>query len=236
MRAAGIPTRIVTGYVGGYKNPYGEYWMLYQKDAHAWNEVWLENEGWVRFDPTAAVAPENILDTIQTNVGTEQYFGEKGLFSPIFDYSDFIKSNWNDWVVSFNAARQENLFKGIGIQQIQRWQLLILLIALSSVLSYGIFLFLNRKIKANIAPLEAAWLNLLATFERKDLAKHAHETALDFALRHADKAAWSKPLLDISQRYSNCRYANSVLSEPDIHLLIEDMRALGKQIQSSSRA
>ena len=236
MRAAGIPTRIVTGYVGGYKNPYGEYWMLYQKDAHAWNEVWLENEGWVRFDPTAAVAPENILDTIQTNVGTEQYFGEKGLFSPIFDYSDFIKSNWNDWVVSFNAARQENLFKGIGIQQIQRWQLLILLIALSSVLSYGIFLFLNRKIKANIAPLEAAWLNLTATFDRKDFAKHAHETALDFALRHTDKAAWSKPLLDISQRYSNCRYANSVLSEPDIHLLIEDMRALGKQIQSSPRA
>ncbi len=236
MRAAGIPTRIVTGYVGGYKNPYGDYWTLYQKDAHAWNEVWLENEGWVRFDPTTAVAPENILDTIQTNVGTEQYFGEKGLFSPIFDYSDFIKSNWNDWVVGFNAARQENLFKGIGIQQIQRWQLLILLIALSSVLSYGIFLFLNRKIKANIAPLEAAWLNLLATFERKDLAKHGHETALDFALRHADKSAWSKPLLDISQRYSNCRYTNSVLSEPDIHLLIEDMRALGKQIQSSPRA
>jgi protein-glutamine gamma-glutamyltransferase len=236
MRAAGIPTRIVTGYVGGYKNPYGDYWMLYQKDAHAWNEVWLENEGWVRFDPTAAVAPENILDTIQTNVGAEQYFGEKGLFSPIFDYSDFIKSNWNDWVVGFNAARQENLFKGIGIQQIQRWQLLILLIVLSSALSYVLFLFFNRKANVRVAPIEAAWLSLLATFERKGFAKHAHETALDFALRFIDKAAWSNDLLDISQRYTNSRYANATLSELDIRQLIEDMRALGKQIQSSPRA
>ncbi len=45
MRAAGIPSRVVTGYAGGYKNPYGDYWVLYQKDAHAWNEVWLEERG-----------------------------------------------------------------------------------------------------------------------------------------------------------------------------------------------
>ena len=233
MRAAGIPTRIVTGYVGGYKNPYGEYWILYQKDAHAWNEVWLENEGWVRIDPTAAVAPENILDTYQSNVGTEQYFGEKGLFSPIFDYSDFIKSNWNDWVVGFNAARQANLFKGIGIQQIQRWQLLILLITLSSAVSYALFLFFNRKAKLTIAPVEAAWLNLVLILARKGFKKNSFETALDFAKRHADTATWSDTLLIISQRYTNWRYAQSVLSELDKQQLIDDMRAVGKQIQSS---
>ncbi len=225
MRAAGIPTRIVTGYVGGYKNPYGNYWVLYQKDAHAWDEVWLENEGWVRIDPTAAVAPENILDTFQNRAGPEQYFGEKSLFSPLIDYSDFVKSHWNDWVVGFNAARQENLFKGVGIQQIQRWQLLIVLIVLSFTVSYGLFLFFNRKANVQIAPIEAAWLSLLATFERKGSRKYAHETALDFAQRIA-----RKDFSDIAERYTRWRYAKAVFSAADILTLTEDMRALGKQM------
>lgn len=228
MRAAGIPTRIVTGYVGGYRNPYGDYWVLYQKDAHAWDEVWLENEGWVRVDPTAAVAPENILDTFQNNAGPEQYFGDKSLFSPIFDYSDFIKSHWNDLVVGFDAARQENLFQGIGIQQIQRWQLLILLIAVTSAVSYAIFLFLNRKTKAAIAPIEAAWLTLLSKLEHKGYGKHRHETALDFAQRTG-----FEELNDIAERYSRWRYAKAGFSATDTQTLIADMAAFASSIRQT---
>src|SRR5690606_25670964 len=64
MRAAGIPARVVTGYVGGYRNPIGDYWLVRNSDAHAWAEAWLPGRGWVRFDPTAAVAPERIFDTL----------------------------------------------------------------------------------------------------------------------------------------------------------------------------
>src|SRR3546814_2627099 len=53
MRAAGIPARVATGYVGGYHNRYGDYWLVRRSDAHAWAEVWLEGRGWVRVDPTA---------------------------------------------------------------------------------------------------------------------------------------------------------------------------------------
>ena len=60
MRSAGIPARVVTGYQGGERNPLGEYYIIYQSNAHAWTEVWLEGEGWVRVDPTAAVAPDRI--------------------------------------------------------------------------------------------------------------------------------------------------------------------------------
>ena len=64
MRSAGIPARVVTGYVGGYRNPVGDYWLVRRSDAHAWAEVWLDGRGWIRVDPTAAVAPERIYDTI----------------------------------------------------------------------------------------------------------------------------------------------------------------------------
>ena len=56
MRAAGIPARIVTGYQGGEINPSDHYLLVRQADAHAWAEVWLDGRGWVRIDPTAAVA------------------------------------------------------------------------------------------------------------------------------------------------------------------------------------
>src|SRR5260370_871329 len=60
MRAAGIPARVVTGYQGGTYNRFADYWILRQSDAHAWDEVWMEERGWVRVDPTAAIAPERV--------------------------------------------------------------------------------------------------------------------------------------------------------------------------------
>ncbi|HBA65171.1 MAG TPA: DUF3488 domain-containing protein, partial [Methylococcaceae bacterium] len=54
MRVADIPARVVTGYHGGVLNPVGNFLEIRQADAHAWTEVWLENRGWVRVDPTAA--------------------------------------------------------------------------------------------------------------------------------------------------------------------------------------
>ncbi|MEM1081379.1 MAG: DUF3488 and transglutaminase-like domain-containing protein, partial [Pseudomonadota bacterium] len=62
MRAAGIPTRIVTGYQGGYWQSASDYLLVRQSDAHAWTEVWLDDTGWTRVDPTAAVSPTRILE------------------------------------------------------------------------------------------------------------------------------------------------------------------------------
>lgn len=59
MRAAGLPARVVTGYVGGVFDRQRQRWVVRSSDAHAWSEVWLEPEGWVRIDPTAAVARDH---------------------------------------------------------------------------------------------------------------------------------------------------------------------------------
>ena len=60
LRAAGLPARIVMGYQGGELNGIGGYYIVRQSDAHAWTEVWLADEGWVRVDAVAAVAPERV--------------------------------------------------------------------------------------------------------------------------------------------------------------------------------
>ncbi|MCA1790256.1 MAG: DUF3488 and transglutaminase-like domain-containing protein, partial [Thioalkalivibrio sp.] len=70
MRAAGIPARVITGYQGGQWMDTGNYLRLRQADAHAWTEVWLDDRGWTRVDPTAAIAPERI------EAGLSGWFGE----------------------------------------------------------------------------------------------------------------------------------------------------------------
>ena len=60
MRSAGLAARVVTGYQGGEINSADGALEVRQRDAHAWAEVWFADAGWVRVDPTAAVAPERV--------------------------------------------------------------------------------------------------------------------------------------------------------------------------------
>ena len=121
MRAAGIPARVVTGYQGGEVNPLQNYLMVYQYDAHAWTEVWLEGQGWVRMDPTAAVAPQRI----ERSAG-ELYQDQQGFLSDsamsLVRFSniallnqlrlrlDMLDYAWHRWVLSYDDELQTNIF------------------------------------------------------------------------------------------------------------------------------
>jgi transglutaminase-like putative cysteine protease len=111
MRAAGIPARVVTGYQGGERNPLGDYWIVRQRDAHAWAEVWLPNQGWTHVDPTAAVAPERVERGLDAALPA----GERptGLMTlnanwlmPLRLGWDLINNQWNQWVLGYNQDRQ----------------------------------------------------------------------------------------------------------------------------------
>ena len=63
-RLANIPSRVVSGYLGGDLNDIGDFYSFKQKDAHAWSEVWIDDLGWVRVDPTKAIPPENVRNSL----------------------------------------------------------------------------------------------------------------------------------------------------------------------------
>lgn len=80
LRLAGIPARIVGGYMGGEVNPLNGTVSVREMDAHAWTEVWIDNRGWVRVDPTATVAPERIQrGALETLEGIGGYLGASPL-------------------------------------------------------------------------------------------------------------------------------------------------------------
>jgi len=122
MRAAGIPARVVTGYQGGEMNPIGGYLLVRQSDAHAWSEVWIDDRGWVRVDPTAAVAPERIergligaLDADEPVPGRLRQQSALWLRAELT--WDAMNDFWNERIVRFNSARQFDLLERLGFKE-----------------------------------------------------------------------------------------------------------------------
>ncbi len=119
MRAAGIPARIVAGYQGGEWNEKGNYLTVHQYDAHAWTEVWLENQGWVRFDPTLMVAPQRIEQNLQTAVSEEGSFLEGQLLTfAKYNWLNSIRKRldsgqyaWRKFVLGYNGETQSQLMQ-----------------------------------------------------------------------------------------------------------------------------
>jgi transglutaminase-like putative cysteine protease len=121
MRAMSIPARIVTGYQGGEPNGVDGYWTVRQSDAHAWAEVWLENRGWVRIDPTSVVAPgrTGTFQRLQTPRGVFAAAIETvnpNLSAMVRATWEAMNHRWNQWVLNYTQSRQLNLLRSLGFE------------------------------------------------------------------------------------------------------------------------
>jgi transglutaminase-like putative cysteine protease len=122
MRAAGIPARVVTGYQGGEFNPYGGYLIVRQSDAHAWSEVWIDGRGWLRVDPTAAVAPERIERGLIGAVGEDEPVPGRlreasALWAQVELKWDTVNDFWNQRILRFDADSQLDLLERLGVKE-----------------------------------------------------------------------------------------------------------------------
>jgi transglutaminase-like putative cysteine protease len=151
MRAVGIPSRVVTGYQGGEWNAEASYLLVRQYDAHAWAEVWLESNGWTRFDPTAAVAPNRIeqgglLDTL--SLSDQELLDASSLpsFAWINSLSlkwDSLNYSWQRWVLSYDQQQQAQFLKDL-LGEVTPARMALLLIVPAIVMLF-IFSFYTLK-------------------------------------------------------------------------------------------
>jgi protein-glutamine gamma-glutamyltransferase len=121
MRGAGLPARVVTGYLGGEWNPIGGYFIVRQADAHAWAEVWLAGRGWTRVDPTAVVAPERLrrglMDLFPGSMSASQRLRHASAWlSGLLQRWDAANDWWNANVVKFTLNSQLDLLARLGIR------------------------------------------------------------------------------------------------------------------------
>lgn len=171
MRAAGIPARVVTGYQGGEINPVDGSLIVRQYDAHAWSEVWEKGRGWVRIDPTAAIAPSRI----EANLAAALPQGEPLPFlaRPEFLWLhelryrwDALANTWNQWVLGYNPERQREFLAGLGMRFPDWQKMTIVMTALCAILLAGFAVWAVGSWR-RIDPALAAWNRLSRKLERR---------------------------------------------------------------------
>ncbi len=111
---------MVVGYQGGESGAGDEYLIVRQYDAHAWVEGWFEGAGWIRLDPTAAIAPSRIESGLREAMAEEGSFLENSWMSPqkygnlpLLTWDslqlDRINYQWQRWVVGYQGQSQMDL-------------------------------------------------------------------------------------------------------------------------------
>ncbi len=192
MRAAGIPTRVVTGYQGGFWQANGNYLLVRQSDAHAWNEVWLEGSGWTRVDPTAAVSPNRIEQGARSAVGESRHFLDRDWVEALRNRYDRVQHLWNRWVLGFNHERQQDMLQRLGLSGMSTERIaMLMMLALIVVGGILAWLMLRPKHLKPRSEAERAWQKLLKKMRRRGWVKQPHETPLEFAERIGRDAAES---------------------------------------------
>ena len=212
MRAAGIPARIVTGYQGGEYNKVGNYLIVRQSDAHAWTEVWIENQGWVRVDPTAAVSPDRIEQGIDEALSDEISSFRIRNRNPIFGnllYSwDSLQHGWNDWVLNYNQRKQMNFLSQLELG-IENWSdmvfALVFLLLTVTALYWSIAWYRERPPKP--AAYEILFNRLLKKLSRRGFQKGPAEDTRTFLLRITQRDFPQRELLtNIVELYNRIKY------------------------------
>jgi transglutaminase-like putative cysteine protease len=214
MRAAGLPARVVTGYQGGQQNPQGGYLIVRQSDAHAWAEVWIEGHGWKRVDPTAAVAPQRILQGIQAAVRDRASL-------PLMLRTDVtwlrdarllldrMVHGWNHWILGYDKTRQHYLMQSFGLEDADWRQLTgLMAAAVAAVVLLLAWNPLRRLWLLQRDPVQAGWRLLNHKLARAGAARYGSEGPLAYARRvlrlHAEWRPGLEPLFDA---YLQLRYA-----------------------------
>lgn len=209
MRAAGIPARVVTGYQGGWYNESGEYLLVRQSDAHAWSEVWMEGRGWVRVDPTSAVAPDRIDRGSLAAIGQRRSATDYSWVRAIRNRLDGIHHFWNQWVLQFNEARQKSLLQPFGVEEFKPQQGLIVLMVLGVVVLTVVGRWLLRR--QWIGGLDAAgkeYAKFCRKLKRAGVQRHPGEGPNRFAERARDACrSLSRQIDEITRLYIGQRYA-----------------------------
>jgi len=211
MRAAGVPARVVTGYLGGDPNPVDGILTLRQSDAHAWTEVYLPPRGWVRVDPTAAAIPSRLASGLGRAIPNAATLPL--MMRPQLDWLRGMRYNWealvhqwNVWVLGYNPERQRALMSWLGRPGADWRDLAAALLGSMCVLAV-LLLAWSRKRPQAPDPAQIAWLRFCRKLAARGIARASHEGPRDFAERAARNLPRSEPAIRrIGDLYIGLRY------------------------------
>jgi transglutaminase-like putative cysteine protease len=216
MRAAGVPARVVTGYLGAERNSFGGYFVVRQSDAHAWAEVWLEGRGWTRIDPTAVVEPERLRlglpDLLPDAMSAPtRLLRASPWLRHLMERWDVAAAWWDNRVVKFDYSLQLDVLERLGVRDADArklgWAFVLALLGWLAIIAWHSGLAVRPP---RPDPLGRAYLRLCRKLARTGLARAPHEGPLAYsgALRAAHPAL-PESAHSLLARYAQLRYGVS---------------------------
>ena len=126
MRAMDVPARIVTGYQGTDPEAQDGWYIVRQRNAHAWAEIWQEGQGWQRVDPTTAVAPDRVQRGRSLAPAPGFMAGAVNALNPALatrlrNAWEGVNNRWNQWVLNYSRGQQFDLLRELGFKA-PSWQ------------------------------------------------------------------------------------------------------------------
>ena len=219
MRAAGVPARVVVGYLGGDLNPYGNYLIVRQANAHAWVEVFMPAQGWVRVDPTLVVAPE------RASLGPAAGLNPAELppfLSPAAEGSirrfyekirliyDIVNLRWNSWFMDFSVYDQISLWRRLQqtLRIHARWYLFTGLLCLAAgVVFFMLFRKRGTGKQSSGDPAKAVYHRFCRKMARAGITRKPAQGPLDYRDQIVLLRPELKPAVDaIIDTYISLRY------------------------------
>jgi hypothetical protein len=222
MRLAGVPARVVVGYLGGEYNDLGHFFLVRQADTHAWCEVWLPDSGWTRVDPTTAVAPGraslDLHSFLETGIASGQMEARRSGFltqlarSPLFTNArlalETLSYEWDTRVLAFDADVQEVLLDSMGLANRGPLVLIIEILIVAIALLVIYFGWMQLQTRSRGDRVKASYERFCRKAARLGVRRDPWEGPSDFSRRAAlllpDQ---SERIREISDIYIALRYA-----------------------------
>ncbi|MDO4699550.1 MAG: DUF3488 and transglutaminase-like domain-containing protein [Moraxella sp.] len=239
MRAAGIPARVVVGYQGGELGRDGRSWEVRQMDAHAWSEVWLAEQGWVRIDPTSFVSPERIengMNALTQETGATMFgdgvagqwsYRQFQLLQTLRRYSDQVSYYWQRDIVGFDQDKQKkSLFKWFKISTFaqQFWLLVGGFVLL--LLTFALMVWRKRKKRHHALDLPLLKLSKRLAKSYPQLNKAPHESYLAWLDRVNEQLHQPASINELKTLYRQSRYGQDGWDKSTIRRITALVRQL----------
>jgi transglutaminase-like putative cysteine protease len=237
MRAMDVPARVVTGYQGTDPVPVDGYHLVRQSSAHAWAEYWQEGLGWVRADPTAAVAPDRVSRSTRLAPQPGLVAGALGSMSPqllaqLRDAWESVNNRWNQWVLNYSRGQQLDLLKNLGFSSPSWEDLALLLVGTLSTLALlgAIWAWWDRHRQD---PWQRQARQLRTALQRVGLVALPHDTPRGMATAvEARFGPRGAPLAALLRTFDTQRYGRGAIARPSTPWL----RAVQAQVRTLERA
>ncbi|MSR13974.1 MAG: DUF4129 domain-containing protein [Gammaproteobacteria bacterium] len=216
MRAAGIPARVVTGYQGGEYNPVSDYLLIRQRDAHAWAEVYLPHEGWVRVDPTSVVAPSRLSLGIESFADMRSPLRILDRNGSVFRawrgaaaWWEAVNFEWAQWVLGYSTQRQQDFLAELGWEDVEAGDLLFGLTGEVALILGGLAR-VTLKSRNSTDPVVRAYAEFCRKLAHVQLLRAPHEGPLSYAQRVVlTRPDLGSDVAHITALYTTLRYAGA---------------------------